>query len=131
MILPEPSAQTRPFWSAAAEHRLVLRYCPECDAWLHPQAPLCGCGRTKLGWREASGRGTLVAYTVVRHTPVPALQEHLPCTLLLVRLAEGPQLVSSLPGDGHTLRCGIAMRAIFDDIAEGVTLVRFRPAGAA
>jgi uncharacterized OB-fold protein len=127
MIIPEACSDTLPFWEAANENRLLLRYCESCQGWLHPQTTVCGCGTFKLEWREASGEATLVSYTVTHSVPVSALVEELPFTLLLVRLAEGPQLVSALLGEGHILKCGMSMRVWFDRLAEGVTLVRFKP----
>ncbi len=129
MILPGPSDATRPFWDAAAQQRLLLRHCPRCSSWLHPQLVFCGCGEWRLEWREASGEARLLSHTIARRMPVPALQGEVPFTVLLVRTREGPQLVSSLPGDGHALRCGMPMRVAFDPPVDGVALVRFVPAG--
>jgi uncharacterized OB-fold protein len=128
MILPEPSPETAPFWAAVAEHRLLLRYCPLCGIWLHPQMTLCSCGSQSLEWREASGYARLVSYTVVRRTPFSE-QVGVPYTLLLVRLREGPQLISSVPGDAHEWYCGMPLMVVFDDTIAGEnrwTLPRFR-----
>jgi len=128
VILPAPTPSTRPFWEAATGGRLLLRYCPACARWLHPQLTFCGCGETALQWREASGEATLVSHAVARWTPLPALQAELPFTLLLVRTREGPPLVSSLPGEGHVLRCGMPMRVSFGVPVDGIALVQFKPA---
>ena len=73
MILPGPSDATRPFWDAAAQQRLLLRHCPRCGSWLHPQLVFCGCGEWRLEWREASGEARLLSHTIARRMPVPAL----------------------------------------------------------
>ena len=127
MIVPEPSPETAPFWAATADHRLLLHHCPLCGTWLHPQIALCPCGSQSLEWREASGHASLVSYTVVRRTPFPE-QVAVPYTLLLVRLREGPQLISALAGDHHELHCGMPLVVVFDDITAGEnrwTLPRF------
>lgn len=127
MIIPEPSPETAPFWTAAAEHRLLLRYCSLCGTWLHPQIAICSCGSQALEWKEASGYANLVSYTVVRRTPFPE-QVAVPYTLLLVRLREGPQLISSVAGDNYEWRCGMPLVVVFDDITAGEnrwTLPRF------
>ena len=132
MILPEPSPETAPFWAAAAEHRLLLRFCPVCGTWLHPQMTLCPCGSQSLEWREASGRASLVSYTFVRRTPFPE-QVAVPYTLLLVRLREGPQLMSAVLGDSHEWHCGMPLVVTFDDLTTGEhrwTLPRFVSASA-
>ncbi len=127
MIVPEPSPETAPFWAAAANHRLLLHYCPSCGTWLHPQIALCPCGSQSLEWKEASGHASLVSYTVVRRTPFPE-QVAVPYTLLLVRLREGPQLISAVAGVHYEWRCGMPLVAEFDDLTAGEnrwTLLRF------
>ncbi len=118
MIVPDPSPLTVPFWDAAKKHRLLMHYCRACGTWLHPQVTLCSCGSQALEWREASGRASLVSYTVTRRAVLPG-QIDVPYTLLLVRLIEGPQLVSSLPGDDYKLHCGMQLMVQFDDIVVG------------
>jgi hypothetical protein len=127
MIIPEPSAATEPFWLAAREHRLLLLFCARCNTWLHPQATVCPCGSWHLTWKEASGTAFLVSYTVVRITPLPALAQEVPYTLLLVKFLEGPQFISALPGDGHTLQCGMSLTVTFADVTPEITLIRFTP----
>ena len=118
MIVPDPSPLTAPFWDAATKHRLLMRYCSACGTWRHPQVLLCSCGSEALEWREATGYASLISYTVTRKAILPG-QIDVPYTLLLVRLFEGPQLVSSLPGDGYELYCGMQLRVQFDDIVVG------------
>lgn len=125
MILPSPSPATEPYWRAARDGRLLLRYCPSCERWFHPQRPQCACGRS-LEWRESSGRGTLIGHSIIHHAFNPAMAGHTPYTLTLTRLDEGPQLLSSLPG-AHALECGMAMQAEFDAVTSEVTLPRFAP----
>ena len=126
-ILPRPSAGTRPFWDAARAHRLVLPRCERCARWANPQEVVhaCACGGARA-WSEASGRGTIASWTVVRKAAHPAVADEVPYTLLLVRLAEGAQLVSSLPGEGHGLAVGDEVEVSYDDVTSDVTLVRFR-----
>ena len=125
MIVPEPSMRTERFWSAAKEHRLLLLVCEQCETWPHPQATVCPCGSSHLHWKEASGKATLVSYAVV-HT-APAFVESVPYTLLIVKLLEGPHLISALPGGHHTLHARMPLTVTYDDISPQVTLVRFTP----
>ena len=127
MIIPDPSAATAPFWEGAARHSLLLLYCPACQSWHHPQVSFCPCGRGTLEWRETAGRGRLISFTVVRQAPLPALSELLPYTLMLVKLEEGPQLVSSLPGEHSALKIGSLLQVWYDEQKGGVTLPRFKP----
>lgn len=129
MILPDPSPLTAPFWEAASRHKLVMHYCDTCGTWLHPQISICPCGSHLLAWREVSGQASLISYAVTRRTMLQD-QVDVPYTLLLVRLLEGPQLVSALPGDRYELHCGMPLVVHFEDIVgEGRvwSLPRFIP----
>ncbi|HLF31647.1 MAG TPA: OB-fold domain-containing protein [Xanthomonadales bacterium] len=128
MILPLPDEATRQFWQGTSQRILLLRHCLTCQRWLHPQLTECGCGgKQKLEWREASGDGILVAHTEVQYMPVPALRSMVPFTLLLVRTEEGPQLVSSVSGTGHALSAGMRLKAVYDEVGSGISLIRFVP----
>ena len=98
-----------------------------CRTWLHPQAAGCPCGAVDLEWASASGRATLVSYTVVRRPPHPAVADDVPYTVLLVALHEGPHLVSGLAGDATALRIGQELEVAFDDVDDELTLPRFVP----
>jgi uncharacterized protein len=127
VIHPGPSPTTAAFWAGARERRLMLPRCIGCRRWLHPQAAGCRCRAVEVEWQEASGRATLVAFTMVRRAAHPALAGDVPYTILLVALDEGPQLVSGLPGDGHRLRIGERLQVRFDEIDDELTLPRFAP----
>jgi uncharacterized OB-fold protein len=128
--LPEPSPITRPFWDAARAHRLELQRCADCSRFLFYPRPLCPhCGGTRLEWRRASGRGTLYSYTVARRAPVPMFESDVPYVIAIVELEEGPHLTSNVVGIApEALRVGMPLEAVFDDVTETVTLVRFQPA---
>jgi uncharacterized OB-fold protein len=63
--LPVITEQNRPFWDAAAEHRLILPACEACDRVFFPIGPMCPyCFSSKLAWRQVSGRGTISSFVV-------------------------------------------------------------------
>lgn len=54
-----------PFFEATREGRLLLRYSPSSGEWSEPAARFCSVSQAAdLEWREASGRGELVSWTV-------------------------------------------------------------------
>jgi len=71
--------------------------------------------------------GTLIAHTVVHHALNPALLEHVPYTVTLTRVREGPQLLTSIRGEARGLVCGIDMRVTYDRVTPAVVLPRFVP----
>lgn len=106
------SAPWEPWSEAARDGRLLLRHCPSCDRWAHPARPRCaGCG-AEAGWAAASGVGVIDAWTVVRRSPGPGFDP--PYVVARVRLAEGPVLLTNLPGTGP-YRCGAPVTLAWRD----------------
>ena len=126
MILPAPSAFTEEYWEAAHTGRLLLRYCESCAMWLHPRRAQCPNAHV-LVWRAAQGVGTLVAHAVIHLELNAALRGQTPYTVTLTRLVEGPQILTSMPGETRGLACGMKMRVTYDRIGPHVTLPRFVP----
>lgn len=127
MLRPAPSAETQRFWDGAREGVLLLRRCTACGRWHHPEARDCACGSVTLEWQPASGRATLVSHTTTRRANLPGLADEVPFTILLVRLEEGVQMVSGLPGEADGLRCGDHVAVWFDRLDDELTVPRFRP----
>ena len=127
-VVPERTELTAPYWDAASEGRLVVQECQSCRQIWHPPLLRCPhCHSAGLGWRPVSGDGTVYTYTVVRHATHYAFADKIPYVLAIVELAEGPRLVTALadaePGE---VRVGQAVRAVFREIADGVSLPYFK-----
>jgi uncharacterized OB-fold protein len=85
--LPAISAPTRPFWDAAAQGRWLLPLCNACGRhFFRPEVACTHCFETDWRWLQASGRGTLYSYTVLRKAPAPGF--HVPPVLAVVELDE-------------------------------------------
>ena len=134
---PASDRDSAPWWAALAAHELVLARCDECAAWRWPPRALCNrCGSLEWGFAAASGRGTVASWVVNRHGFGGAFP--LPSTVLLVRLAEQPDLL--LPGawagapDGTDVSMGMPVVAGFEDVAtadgEPFTVLRWERSGA-
>jgi uncharacterized OB-fold protein len=92
-----------PFFDAAAEGRLLLRYSPTSGEWSEPSAVVCSVTQSgDLEWREASGRGSLVTWTVKPGRSTPE-REAEPWVIGIVELEEGPWLTLALPGADPSL----------------------------
>lgn len=129
-VIPGKTELTAPYWAAASEGRLVVQECQSCHQVWHPPLPRCPhCHSADLGWREATGAGTVYTYTVVRHPTHFAFADKIPYVLALVELAEGPRLVTAItdcPPD--EVRVGLPVRVVFREVSDGVTLPYFEPA---
>ncbi len=56
---------TQPFWTAAAEGRLVFPRCSQCHSFRWPPGPFCAaCHSQQTEW-IAAGAGRIFSYTVI------------------------------------------------------------------
>lgn len=115
--------ENREFWVAAAEGRLLLKTCDDCGRthW-YPRAVCPLCGSERLRWVQASGRGTLYAFSPARRTEPQY-------TLAYVTLDEGPTLMTNIVGAApETLRVGQSVSVRFQSSDEGRMMPFFTPA---
>ncbi|RSS75493.1 Zn-ribbon domain-containing OB-fold protein [Streptomyces sp. WAC06614] len=131
--LPEVDEFTRPYWDAAAEGALLLRYCAACGLTHHyPRefCPHCWAGEDRVTWRPATGRATLYTWSVVHRNDLPPFGARVPYVAAVVDLAEGPRMMTELVDcpDPAALRVGMPLEVTFREAAEGVTVPLFRPA---
>ncbi|WP_436698055.1 Zn-ribbon domain-containing OB-fold protein [Nocardioides sp. BYT-33-1] len=104
-----------PFFEASAEGRLLLRYSPSSGAWSEPAAMVCSLTQAAdLEWREASGRGSLVSWTVKPGRPRDD-QPAVDTVIGIVETEEGPWLTLLLPEvtDRSGLRVGAPVVVYF------------------
>ena len=129
-VVPGMTELTAPYWEAAREKRLVVQECQSCGQVWHPPLPRCPhCHAPGPAWRQVSGDGTIYTYTVVRHPTHYAFAGAVPYVLAIVELAEGPRLVTAITGAApEEVRVGQRVRAVFREVADGVTLPYFEPA---
>ena len=128
---PALTGDAAPFWTAAREGRLDIQACTECGTLRHPPRPVCAhCGADSLQWRTVSGRGELWSFTVIHRPTLPAFDERVPYVALVVRLEEGPFLVSTLAGDEVSAETSVGMpvEVVFEPIDDELTVPMFRPA---
>ncbi|MGH2828865.1 MAG: Zn-ribbon domain-containing OB-fold protein [Steroidobacteraceae bacterium] len=122
-----PDSQTQAFWDATREGRLTIQRCAACSHAQHYPRMICtACGSTDLRQDDASGRGTIYSYTVVHRAPNPAFTP--PYVVALVRLEEGPLLLSNIAGDPDAARCDVPVSLVWEDLSDGRRLPLFRPA---
>lgn len=116
-----------PFWAHARAHRLTVQCCTACGDLHFPPGPVCPvCLSEEQTWQEVSGKAELVSWTTFHRAYWPSFAEALPYDVCLVKLAEGPLLLSNFLGaTPRDLRMGLPLRVAFDDVSEDVTLPKF------
>ncbi|MCH8090644.1 MAG: Zn-ribbon domain-containing OB-fold protein [Chloroflexi bacterium] len=128
--LPTPTPETRPYWDALKEHRLLIQRCKECQrAYFYPR-PFCPrCFSFNVEWFEASGRGKLYSF-VINHRPAPGFGPE-PYVIAVVELDEGPRMMTNLidvEPDPDKISCDMPVRIVYEDVTTEITLPKFRPA---
>jgi uncharacterized OB-fold protein len=127
--VPVPNADNQGFWDGCHRGELRLQRCLKCGAWRHHPRPLCpACRSFEYEWALASGRGVVHTFTIVHRPTLPAFEAQLPYNVIVVRLEEGPFMVSNLvdcsPDD---LRIGQPVEVVFEPLDDAISLPKFRP----
>jgi uncharacterized protein len=127
---PQPDDLSRPYWEAAADHRLRVMRCGDCKTFRHPPSEACpACASSAVEWVELSGDGTVYSFIVDRRNMVPGF--------------DGPYVVALVtPDDADTsvrivcnivdcpiedVRMGMPVHVVYEDLDVGVTLPQFTP----
>ncbi len=117
------------FWDAVREHKLVFQRCTECGTWAHPPRPTCPkCRSLEKEWSPSKGKGNIVSWVTYHESPHPGFTA--PYSVVLVELDEGVRLVSNMVDTkAEEISIGMRVEVVFDDVAEGLTLPKFRKVG--
>jgi uncharacterized protein len=126
-LLPDPSPESKPFWDACLEGRLIVQRCTSCGEvnWF-PRALCRSCSSSSLSWEPASGKGTVYTFSVVSRTSEVGIAT--PYVLALVDLDEGPRLMTHVvdcPLDRLSIDMRVEVR--FVRVADRTALPVFSP----
>jgi uncharacterized OB-fold protein len=123
LAAPVITAESKPFFDAARRGRFLIPVCTGCGrAHWYPRAICPFCAGDKLEWREASGKGTIYTFSVMRRVKEPYIIAH-------VTLAEGPTMLTNIVAcDAADVRIGQAVTVVFQDTDNGPPVPMFRPA---
>lgn len=122
---------SQPFWDGAKRHELLIPRCRSCSQhFWYPRQACPNCLTEDWEWAQASGKGRLYSFTVVRQPQNPAFQEDVPYPYAIVQLDEGVRMISNVVDvevpDG--LEVDMRLEVTFDDVTDEWTLPKFRPA---
>jgi uncharacterized OB-fold protein len=123
-ITPPPlNPETQPFWDAVAEGKLLYKKCGACgEPHFYPRPHCPFCFSDNVEWQQASGRGTIYTYSVMRRAPVPY-------AIAYVTLAEGPTMMTNIVDcDLDSIKIGQPVRLIFKPSDGGPPVPMFTPA---
>jgi len=128
---PAITRDTKFWFDAADEHRLVIQRCAGCGTLRHPPRPRCDkCGSYDWDSIDASGRGVVYSFVVNHYPQVPAFDY--PLAVGLIELDEGTRLVANIVGiDPADVTVGMPVEVEFVEHDPDLTLPAFHPAGGA
>lgn len=131
-VLPAVTVDNEHFWRGGRQGELRFLRCADCGYWIHPPAPVCPeCLGRDLAPSAASGRGTVLTYTVNHQPWYPNLDP--PYLVAIVELPEQEGLrlttniVGCLPEEVHF---GMPVTVVFEEYPDGddsVWLPMFAP----
>lgn len=127
--LPRPTPETEAYWQGCKDHKLLIQSCGDCGTFqFYPRSICTNCMSGNLNWVSASGRATIISYTVMHRSVSKAYCVDGPQVLAIVRLEEGPQMMSHVVEcDEEKLSIGMAVEVTFEDWTEDITMPVFRP----
>ena len=128
---PVPTPVSSPFWEALREERVVIQRCDDCATWVfYPRARCPHCLSDRLTWTQVAARGTVYTFSVAEQATALPFADEVPQLLAIVELDEGVRLSTTLVDVAPSaVKIGLAVEPVFDHGDDGLTLLRFRPAG--
>jgi uncharacterized OB-fold protein len=125
--VPGSDPMSKEYFAAAAEGRFLIQRCPSCGQAQHyPRAVCVRCGATPE-WAEASGRGRVYSFSVIRQAGMPGFAEEVPYVVALVDLEEGPRVMGNITDcDVDHVRIGAPVEAYLARVADEVGMPQWR-----
>ena len=128
--IPVPTRETRPYWDGCKQHELRIQQCAACaHSQFYPRLYCTACMSERVEWVKASGRGTVLSFTIVYRPVTQAFAADVPYVVALITLDEGPQLMSNVVGCApETVHIGMPVEVTFEDWTEEISVPKFKPA---
>lgn len=123
---PDPSItmESETYWQAANEGKLLVKKCDDCgEVHFFPRAICPNCLSGDTSWQQATGKGRIYSYSVMRRTdPTYAIA--------YVTLEEGVTMLTNIvDADFDALAVDMPVEVAFRKSENGQSLPVFRPVG--
>ena len=130
--LPTPiTPEAKPFWDGCRAEKLMLHRCEDCGhVFFYPRILCPRCHSRRIGWMQASGRGTLHSFEIAHQAFQKAWKIKPPYVLAMVQLEEGPRMMSNLINvepSPKAIKCDMPVEVVFTQVSDDVTLPLFQP----
>src|SRR5690606_27144723 len=96
-VLPKQTIETKEFWDACQEEKLLLQQCKACHhIQFYPRLMCTKCSSRDVEWICAQGEAKVKTYTIIHRPILPAYQKEAPYILAIVQLDEGPTMMTNI-----------------------------------
>jgi uncharacterized OB-fold protein len=119
--MPQPALDpwNKPFWDACAEGRLTFQRCNETGKAWYPPSPVSPYEPTATwDWIESTGKGEVLSWVVFHQKYFPGFSDRMPYNVAMIRLDEGPVLLSNILAPNEEIRIGRRVRVQFEQRGE-------------
>ena len=125
--LPQTAGADAPFWQALRRREVKVQRCGSCGTHRFPATRFCAnCRSDASEWVAVAPTGTLETWCVFHRPYFEGLP--VPYTVIQVKLDCGVRLFSNPSSvEANMLRIGMPMAAVFEDVTDDVTLLKFKP----
>jgi uncharacterized protein len=126
--VPQITPLIKPYWDFAAAGELRVQRCTKCSGqFLYPR-PWCPfCWNKDTTWEKVSGRGEVIACTIVTQAPYESYAQGGPYTVAIVKLEEGPQMMANIVDcPVEKVKVGMKVAVTFERRGD-VTIPQFAP----
>jgi uncharacterized protein len=125
---PVPDHDSAPYWQGLHDGRLLVQKCQDCNEFqLYPRDRCLAC-RGPVAFVEASGKGRIYSFTVIRQNYARPFRDWIPYVVALVDLEEGPRLMTNLIDcDPDAVQVGMPVEATFEIVSDDAGIALFTP----
>ncbi|MEE9491661.1 MAG: OB-fold domain-containing protein [Dehalococcoidia bacterium] len=128
LLRPRVDLDNQGFWEAVRQHKLVFQKCKDCGLLVHRPRPMCPrCNSMEREWAPSTGKGVVYSWVnfVYANAAYPGIK--VPYTVVVVEMAEEVRIISNLYDvKPEEVYVGMPVEVVFDDIADDLTLPKFR-----
>ncbi len=127
--MPVPNPETKAFWDACREQRLLIQSCSDCGhRQFYPRLICSECSSRDVDWVEACGSATIKSFTIMRMAISPAYESDIPYVIALVSLDEGPTMMTNVVNcDLEALAIGMDLQVQFRRYSDEISVPVFAP----
>lgn len=122
---PIVDPESEAWWAACRDGRLTVPRCEACGERFFPPRRRCPrCWSEDVALADATGRGVVHSFTIVRRNDVPPWNERVPYVVAVVELDEGVRMTSNVVGT-QDVDIGTRVRVRFEPLDDEIALPVF------